>query len=196
LKTITETNGIKVKTLLSVFGNIIFGVLIFLFIISIIMSVTAKKNKDNIPSIFGYKIMTVLTGSMAPDIRPGDIIIDKHGESKDIKVGDVITYRVNSEIIITHRIIEVANKDGQLLFKTKGDANNVEDNNMVTEDQLIGNYCFRIPYGGYVSKFLGSKYGFVIFILIPIAILLQNQVKSILSDIKKRKNIGTDNIDI
>jgi signal peptidase I len=162
------------------------------------MSIGAKKNKDRVPSMFGYKPMTVLTGSMTPKINPGDVIIDKSINSKGIKVGDVITYKVSDGMLITHRVIEVINKEGKLGFKTKGDANNVDDNNLVTEEQLVGRYSFRIPYAGYVSNFARSIYGFVLLILVPIVLLIYDQLKTVLSEFKKEKSnkqTTADNMD-
>jgi signal peptidase len=186
------------KKFIKIFGNSIFILLILFFILSIIMSMNAKKNKDGVPTIFGHKSMIVLTGSMAPKINPGDIIITNSAKPENIKVGDVITYRVNSEMLITHRVTEVVSKEGRRAFKTKGDANNVEDNNLVTEDQLIGRYSFRIPYAGYVSNFARSIYGFVLLILIPIVLLIYDQLKTVLSELKKEKaekQTTADNMD-
>lgn len=56
------------------FTNSIFTLLIILFILSIIMSISVKRNKDGVPSILGCKTMTVLTGSMAPRINHGVIL--------------------------------------------------------------------------------------------------------------------------
>jgi signal peptidase I len=162
------------------------------------MSIGAKRNKDGIPVIFGFKTMTVLTGSMAPKINPGDIIIDKNTKPENIKVGDIITYKVSEEILITHRVIEVVNKEGRSAFKTKGDANNVDDNNLVTEEQLVGRYFFRIPYAGYISNFARSIYGIVLLILVPIVLLIYDKLKTILSELKKEKGnkqTAADNMD-
>jgi signal peptidase len=176
------------KKFIKIFGNSIFALLIIFFILSISMSIGAKKNKDGVPSILGYKPMTVLTGSMAPKINPGDIIIDKSVKPENIKVGDVITYRVSDEMLITHRVIEVANKEGRLAFKTKGDANNIDDHNLVTEGQLVGRYAFRIPYAGYVSNFARSIYGFVLLIVVPAVLLIYDQLKTVLPELKKEKD--------
>ncbi len=189
----------RTKKIIKVFSNSIFTLLIIFLILSAFMSIGAKKNRDGVPSILGYKPMTVLTGSMAPKINPGDMIIDKSVNPESIKVGDVVTYRVNSNMLITHRVIEIVNKEGKSAFKMKGDANNVEDNNLVTEEQLIGRYSFRIPYAGYVANFARSIYGFVLLILVPAALLIYDQVKTVLSEMKKEKDkkqiAAVDNMD-
>lgn len=160
------------------------------------MSMSTKKNKDEISNILGYKSMVVLTGSMAPKINPGDIIIDKSIKAKNIKVGDVITYKFDNETLITHRVIEVINKEGSQAYRTKGDANNVDDGKLVTDEQLVGKYSFRIPYAGYVSNFTRTKYGFMLLILLPIMILIYEQFKNVLTELKKEENtksVSNDN---
>jgi signal peptidase I len=180
--------GEGTKKFVTVFGNCIFGLLVIFFILSVIMSIGAKKDKARIPSIFGYKPMVVLTGSMAPEINPGDVIIGKGVNAKNIRIGDIITYKISDEMLITHRVIEVVDKQGRQAFKTKGDANNVDDNNLITEEQLVGRYSFRIPYAGYVSNFARSTYGFVLLILVPIALLIYDQLKNVLSELKEEKH--------
>lgn len=129
--------------------------------------------------------MTVLTGSMSPHINPGDIIIDKKINTEDIRLGDIVTYRVNSAMLVTHRVINVLNKDDKLTFETKGDANNSPDDKFVTEEQITGKYIFRIPYAGYLSQFVGSIFGFIILVLIPTALLVFNQIKAVVKDVIK-----------
>ena len=74
-----------------------------------------------------------------------------------LKVGDILHYRAeNGEVI--HRIIDIKkDKDGNLLFQTQGDNNNVPDSNLVEEDQIIGKVSIYIPYLGYPSVWFSEK---------------------------------------
>ncbi|HRU41715.1 MAG TPA: signal peptidase I, partial [Candidatus Diapherotrites archaeon] len=90
--------------------------------------------------------------------------------------------------IVTHRVTEIIAKDGNLLFETRGDANNTDDSRPVTEDQLIGKVILRVPYGGYVARFIRSPIGLMIFIVIPVAMMLIGELmKGILSGGKNEK---------
>jgi len=149
------------------------------------MSISSKLSKDKIPSLLGFRPMTVLTGSMSPQINPGDVIIDKRINTEDIRLGDIVTYRVNSTMLVTHRVVNVLNKDDKLTFETKGDANNSPDDKFVTEKQIIGKYIFRIPYAGYLSQFSRSIFGFIILVLIPTVLLIFNQIKMLAEDVIK-----------
>jgi signal peptidase I len=179
------------KLTIKLIENILFGGLILIFLCSIYISLT--------PSMFGYKVMTVLSGSMEPDIKPGDVIIDKGINPVLVKIGDVITYKAANNILITHRVLDIEEKSGQVFFKTKGDANNVEDEKLVSEEDLVGTLVLRIPYVGYALRFVNSRFGLALFILIPIFILLIDQIITILSELKKVKTAKSeekDNMDI
>jgi len=74
------------------------------------------------PSLFGYQVYVVQTGSMDPTLPIGSAILVKQlTDDYQLKVGDVITYNHNDSVI-THRIVEtVTGEDGILRYQTKGD---------------------------------------------------------------------------
>lgn len=154
---------------------------------SMVTNIIAKKSGNKLPSFLGYKPMTVLTGSMNPKIKPGDIVIDKSVSSESIKVGDVITYKAGEDMLITHRVIEMIQESGRTLYKTKGDANNTDDGKPIAYEQVVGKVAYRIPYAGYISNFIRSIYGFILFILLPFGLLIYEQLKTILSEHQKEK---------
>lgn len=76
--------------------------------------------------IGGYQPAVMLTGSMAPLITPGGVVITKTIPVDEIKVGDILTYGIPVEDhrIVTHRVTEIlADENGAIAIKTKGDAN-------------------------------------------------------------------------
>lgn len=163
---------------------IFLAVVVILFIIS---NIKASKNPGQVPSIAGYKIMTVLTGSMRPDIQPGDLILSKAVNTDEMQEGDIITYRVSDDTLVTHRIIEILENNGKAAYKTKGDANNVDDQNMVSPQDIEGRLALRIPKGGYLLKFLQGPIGFVLLFLLPIVLLIKGEFKNLVSEIGKNK---------
>ncbi|MCY6371368.1 signal peptidase I [Clostridium ganghwense] len=177
-----------VKKILKWVGNIIFILLILCVIGTFFSLIQAKRHPGKIPSLFGYKGLTVLTGSMKPQIQPGDVVIAKDINPEEIKEGDIITYRLNASTLVTHRVVEVINKDGQIQFKTKGDANNVEDAKLVTSQQLIGKNVYFISKGGSIAQFIRTPKGFVMIILIPVAVLIGSElVKTIKKEKEEKK---------
>ena len=78
------------------------------------------------PHVFGYRTVTMLTGSMSPGINPGDVVVTVPKLASELEVGDIITYQIPIEDhrVETHRVTEVARNDGGAVeFRTKGDAN-------------------------------------------------------------------------
>jgi signal peptidase I len=82
------------------------------------------------PHVFGYRTMTMLTGSMAPEIEPGDITIVTPISVDDVTEGMVITYHIpiDDHRVVTHRVVSVErNPAGAITVQTKGDANEAND---------------------------------------------------------------------
>lgn len=99
-----------------------------------------------------FKSRVVLTGSMAPAINPGDIVITVPIKSRIPQIGDVVTYqakRFNGEGVgvFTHRIIGGNIEDG---FLVKGDHNPSPDTQQPKLEDILGIVVFRIPFLGHL----------------------------------------------
>jgi signal peptidase I len=82
------------------------------------------------PHVLGYRTMTMLTGSMAPEINPGDVTIVTPIAVSEVTEGMVITYHrpIEDHSLVTHRVISVETApDGTVSVQTKGDANAAAD---------------------------------------------------------------------
>jgi signal peptidase I len=82
------------------------------------------------PHVLGYRTMTMLTGSMAPEINPGDVTIVTPIAISEVTEGMVITYHrpIEDHSLVTHRVISVETApDGSVSVQTKGDANAAAD---------------------------------------------------------------------
>ena len=161
-----------IKITLSVLAWIL---LIFALLITILVFTSDKNN--GVPSLFGRMPLTVESGSMEPTFKEGDLIIAKEiDDINELKVDDVISFWTNeivegSNVINTHRIIEVIDENGTKSFKTKGDNNDQEDTYIVYPSKIIGKWTgTRLGGIGKVMKFLKTKTGFLVCILIPMAI--------------------------
>jgi len=114
------------KTVIRIFVTLIFSLLLSIMIYY-------HTNYDEIMAkIFGIGVLEIQSGSMESELSVGDIIIIK--ECENYEVNDIITYQVNDEYLVTHRIIE---RNGNN-FVTKGDSNNVADNEKVSKDKIEG----------------------------------------------------------
>jgi signal peptidase I len=82
------------------------------------------------PHVLGYRTMTMLTGSMAPQINPGDVTIVTPISVSQVTEGMVITYHrpIEDHSLVTHRVISVQKAaNGTTTVQTKGDANEAAD---------------------------------------------------------------------
>ena len=114
------------------------------------------------PSIFGYISMTVLTESMEPGLKVGDLIVVKTFNAEKAKVNDIITFKNTNNTLITHRIVDVVDKKNDVFFQTKGDANNISDQDLIPKELVFGTLQFHIPKAGYIVSFLKSPPGLAI----------------------------------
>lgn len=147
--------------------KIIFKTIYYLILsIVILCAISIIYNKVKYPespfTIFEYQLYVDVTNSMVPDLQANDIIIVKKCDRESIKVGDIVTFREGSTTV-THRIIEVINDDDQKKYKTKGDNNNIEDNRLITYEEIEGKYFSKIPYLGF---FMTNKISFVLLIVL------------------------------
>jgi len=68
----------------------------------------------------------------------------------DIEVGDVITFYINDNTVVTHRVVD--KDDDTESFRTKGDANEIEDGGSVAYDKVVGKVVLNVPYLGYILR--------------------------------------------
>ena len=59
-------------------------------------------------------------------------------KKNDYNIGDIITYQSKENYLITHRIIEKYKN----VFITKGDSNNIPDEEKVTLENIIGKVVY------------------------------------------------------
>ena len=155
-------------TVISILLCVVFG---FMLVCNLTIIVKGTIDPDQPPSVLGITPMVVVSGSMSGDaeghIEIGDLVFVGKVDPEDLETGDVIAFKEGS-VVVTHRIVEIQNVDGELRFVTKGDANNANDRWPVTEDRLLGVYKARIPQMGNVALFLQTPLGMVVFIALPL----------------------------
>ena len=161
------------RTALNVVGAVLLVSFIPVIILNLLLIVNSYQHPDDIPGAFGIKPVIVLSGSMEPAIKTGDLIFLHKAEPSELKEGDVICYLTSGKAV-THRIIEVTvSEDGGIGFITQGDANNVEDRLVVKTDQIQGIWNGgRIGGVGKMMMSMQSPVGLMAAILCPVLLLL------------------------
>ena len=178
----------KVNTL----SKILYVILIILLYNLVLVGISFISKQD-FNGVFGYKAFNITTNSMEPNINKGDIIITKKVKNADkLKKGDVISFKQDGEVI-THRIIEITETNGEKRFITKGDNNNIPDLEKIQFSQIEGVKVISIPYLGKIVEALENKIIFFIILLLILLIYLYRLNKTEKSEIRrqKRRNLGT-----
>lgn len=121
--------------------------------------------------LMGYECYTVISGSMEPKYMVGDLIYVKEVDVNSIKAGDDITFILNEDLVVaTHQVVRVDAENQR--FYTKGLANEIEDQDPVHFNNVIGVPQFSIPKLGYVSDFVQNPPGMYITIGVGIVLIL------------------------
>jgi len=164
----------------------IFQIIYYIFI-AFIVAVALLLIVSILPITGNYKVMTVISGSMAPAIKMGSVVIVK--PASDYKIGDVITFGPYSKTKAptSHRIYDIKVVDGQPVYITKGDANNAPDAREIQKRDVLGKVLFSVPYVGFAVDFAKKPIGFVLIIGIPAVIIISDEVKKIIREVKKTK---------
>lgn len=168
-------------------GYLVTMMMILLLVVSLVVLFMAKMNPGQVPSLFGFRTLSVLSGSMRPAIQPGDAILVRDCDLENIQVGDVITYRLDSSTLVTHRVTAILRQGGSLLLKTKGDANPSEDENLIFREQLVGKMVHRLPYGGYAAKFARGPLGLVVLVVIPAVLMMIGYMQDMVKERRRMK---------
>ena len=169
-----ESGDLKHK-ILTVIGTVLCLILIPILIVNCLLIVRSYTS-DEVPSVGGYLPLIVLTDSMYPVIESGDLIICHTAEPEEIRVGDVIAFfdpAGNGTTIVSHRVMEVTEKDGRIAWRTKGDNNNTEDRLAVREDKLVAVYeGTRLRGFGNVALFMQTTPGLIVCVVLPLMLLV------------------------
>jgi signal peptidase len=120
-----------------------------------VIAVGTHLSPEGTYTAFGHPVMTVLSGSMTPVIRTGDLIVDNPVtplQASSLQPGQIISVREvpGSQKIITHRIVAVTVAHGTVSYVTQGDANNAHDGTLRPASDVVGVFRFAVPHGGYI----------------------------------------------
>lgn len=151
------------------FLNMLVTIIMILVIVALGYFLMQSKLMKGTPSVAGYNMYIVLSGSMNPEFDAGSVIFVKPVPPEEIVSGDVITYHNEDDekALTTHRVVKTEQNEGEIIFTTKGDANDVEDFAPVSGNRLVGRKEFHIPYLGLLLNFIQTKNGLLYFIIIP-----------------------------
>lgn len=138
-KTVIKVRGYFVKLM-------VIPVTLFLCVIILLVS-----------GLFNYKMIAIGSDSMNPTYYRGDAVIYEKVKPDDINRGDILVFEYNHSVV-THRVINITEENGYLLFQTKGDNNEQADLELTGEEAVLGKVKYIVKYVGYPTIWINEKF--------------------------------------
>ncbi len=169
----------QAKKPLKIVFNVILWVFLAFALITMIFAFMSASNDYGVPTVGNKVVLNIKTDSMSPTIKAGDMILGTvlTGEEKSNLHADtdIITFFADldgngTKELNTHRI-KIAYGDGT--YQTQGDNNDLPDNYTVYANDIV---CVwhegdtKIAGLGAVIGFLQSQLGFLLIIILPLAV--------------------------
>lgn len=197
------------KTQAKKIGVIVLNVLVWAFLVFAtlvtVLTFVSLNAKDGVPSVFGKSFVSVQSPSMDGDkdgsFKQGDmLIVTKISETEalDLEEGMIITYRAPIDIngdgetgdINTHRIVGKRTTEGGIVyFKTQGDAETLPDGYELRYTDVVAIYDghSRLAGAGAVADFLKSSIGFLLVVVIPMALFFMYELYNLIKILMEQK---------
>ena len=131
---------------------------------------------SNFNFLRGYRSYLVQSGSMAPSVMIGDVVITAQG--REYSSGEVVTFLDRDERTVTHRIIATEGNQATPILITKGDANQAKDRDQIVPDRVLGKVILVIPKLGFLIAFSRTIPGLLLLVVIPALIIVYDEIKN------------------
>lgn len=172
----------KEKSVLDIIiANVITLIFTLTFLLMVFFVYCSMTNR--MPTVFGYHMLRVVTGSMDPTYPEGSYIVVKSTDTDKLKVGEVISFYSRDEAIAgqvnTHRIKEIKNNNGTKSFVTKGDANPTQDPVEVQPEDIVGKVIAHANIIDGIGKAIRNPWVYLIIVIIPLSVRFIIELKNV-----------------
>ncbi|MBQ8719494.1 MAG: signal peptidase I [Clostridia bacterium] len=165
----------------------------------LLVNIIGAKMRGEVPRVFGYSIMNIVSGSMEEKIPAGSYILIESVDPADVKVDDIICFYSDDPSIKgypnTHRVVAdpIVNSDGSFEFVTRGDANLKNDDYTAKGDRLIGRYVRTLDgFGSFVSWLTGKGMIFVMIALFALTVGMSAYTVVVKAKADSGESVGKD----
>lgn len=166
----TDNKKDRFKVLRIIKNVILSVVIVFLSLILILTVVSRIMGKA--PSLFGFSLYRVSSGSMTPELAVGDIILVRQCEGTSVQKGDIVTYSATEGVmegrLVTHRVAEAPyQKNGVYYVVTKGDAN-LQNDDPIKASQITAKLVVKLAFLNFFFDFFATPWGLLALIALII----------------------------
>lgn len=162
----------RARNVKKIIGLCIFSIIIIIIYNAFLLSVSNTEKEQKY--VLGFKAFIIETGSMEPELKIGDVIIVKECTPKDLKIGDIITFRSRGELI-THRITDINEETGR--YSTKGDRNTLNDIEKVKFEEIEGKKVLKLSgFWNFMQKAQKGMYTFFLIVFLSTIFLHSRRV--------------------
>jgi signal peptidase I len=121
--------------------------------------------------VLGHDVFAVRSGSMAPAIGIGALVVVERSGTSTVAVRDVVSVRLRNDIVLTHRVTAIQDEGGMRYLRTKGDANADVDPWTTREGDVLGPVRLSVPYAGFILALLSLPIGLAVLFSIVSSLL-------------------------
>lgn len=170
---------------MKIISNIFYAIFI-----ALLLGIAGLFLASMLPIPGNIEIKIVKSGSMEPTIMTGSIVVVKPQNS--YSKGDIVTFGADTrtQIPTTHRIIDIQGDFTSLSYVTQGDANEEQDQEPITQRDIIGKVVLSVPYMGYILDFARQPLGFTLMIGIPAAIIILDEMVRIVQELRGNRKVA------
>jgi signal peptidase I len=147
--------------------------------------------------VTGNSLLSVQSGSMAPAIRVGDLVIISPTHDGNYLAGDIINFSSDLEstgLTVTHRVVEAPGSKNHYKYITKGDANKTSDD-PINPSSINGKVTKTIPMAGRVFDFARSWFGLILFVYLPAGAIIINEIWRVVQYYRKATDLAKGGAD-
>ena len=164
----------KIKKLILTLINVISVLVIAVAVFALVTVLFTPAGEA--PTVFGWQILRITTGSMAPTYPTDTMVFVRKVDPADVEPGDVISFYSSDPgldgSLNTHRVVEVREEGDHYVYVTKGDANNAQDQYDADSRRLLGKVVGSSYLLGKLSRLMANPLVFIPVILVPLAVIL------------------------
>jgi len=133
--------------------------LLDIILASLVVVVLAVALAAHLAPAVDAQVLSIRGRSMEPAIPVGAMVVAVGRDPASLATGDVVSVRLTSGTIVTHRIAEIVEQDDRRMFRLRGDANPSVDPILVLPEQILGRVDLAIPLLGFLLAMLGMPSG-------------------------------------